>query len=95
MYFYIESLLEGSAEGHRKSQKFDAARPAAQIFTPSSGRQDCIHALSYYTVQTLQLLSQSFELSSALQRLIHYLETFVLAGAVSEEGEGVKLTIMP
>lgn len=57
--------IEGQAE-------FQVAHLVLQLSDASSGCQDCIHALSYYTVQTLQLLSQSFELSSALQRLIHY-----------------------
>lgn len=57
-------------EGQAKLQVL--AQLVLQFAYASSGRQDCIHALSYYTVQTLQLLSQSFELSSALQRLIHY-----------------------
>lgn len=48
------------------------AQLVLQFAYASSGGQDCIHALSDHSVQTLQLLSQSFELSSGLQRLIHY-----------------------
>lgn len=37
----------------------------------SSSRQNCINSLSHYTIQALQLLSESFDSSSPFKRLIH------------------------